>query len=75
MIQVTEPNNEAVELLEGLLERARNGDIKEILVAGIVDEDDYILVHTDALSYHERLGMLEHLKMLHFESVVEFVGD
>ncbi len=69
MIQVTEPNVDAVNMLKSLLKKAESGEIKELAVVAIIDDDEHIVAFTDALSYHERLGLLEHMKMAQFQTV------
>lgn len=76
MIHVTEPNTEAIDILQALLKKAQDGEIKELMVVAIVDDENHIIAHTEALDYHERLGILEHMKMVHFRSIeIDFESD
>lgn len=58
-----ELNEQTIELLEHALQRARNGDLQEVILVGLWKGGEVYTAITDTLSYTMRLGLLEETKM------------
>lgn len=69
-------NEAAIELLEHALEQAKSGRLLDVMIVGLIDDGDVYSAHTQTLNRHQRIGMLEDLKIAWIlTTVVEIVDD
>jgi hypothetical protein len=69
-------NEFAVEMLQGFLDKAKNGEISELVVAAEMGDGSYLINHTPSLDIIKRIGMIELCKLDWFaERVIEKIAS
>lgn len=53
---------QTVELLELALEMAKAGELREVIIGGVLDDGDSWYGFTDALAPRERIALMEYVK-------------